>query len=384
MSAPSALARSRAAAEFDFAVVGGGIVGTSLAYGLAQEGRRVVVLDEGDTAFRASRGNFALIWLQSKGFGMPDYSRWTRRSVALWPRLADDLAAETGIDMALEQRGGFQLYLDEAGLAAQVRALDGLFAELGNDHFPVEAMDNSALARMLPAIGPDVAGGTYCPLDGHVNVLRLFGALHEACRRRGVSYRPNAAVETIRPGAGGFALATAVGTVTAERLVLAAGLGNAALAPMVGLTAPVHPERGQILVTEKLARFLDYPIGTIRQTDEGSVMIGASKEDAGFDTRTRTDVLSDLASDAVRMFPRLAKARVVRTWGALRVMSPDGFPIYQSSAAAPGAFLVTCHSGVTLAAVHALDLAPRLAEGALPEGFAVFGPERFRRVSQAA
>ena len=265
-----------------------------------------------------------------------------------------------------------------------MKALNDLADELGGAFVPVEAMDRRALARLLPAIGPDVVGGTYCPLDGHLNALRLFGALHEACRRRGVSYRPFWQADAILPQAGGFVVRAQGGTVAAERLVLAAGLGNARLAPMLRLSAPVRPERGQIIVTERLERFLEYPIDTLCQSDEGSVMIGASNEDAGFDTRTSVDVLADLACDAVRMFPRLAHARIVRTWGALRVMSPDGFPIYQQSTEHPGAFVVACHSGVTLAAAHALELAPHLARGGLPPFLEVFHPRRLRDVPQAA
>jgi glycine/D-amino acid oxidase-like deaminating enzyme len=77
------------------------------------------------------------------------------------------------------------------------------------------------------------------------------------------------------------------------------------------------------------------------------------------------------------MFPLLGRANVVRSWAALRVMTPDGFPVYAQSPQHPGAFLVTCHSGVTLAAVHGLDLAPMLARGRLAADLAPFRAERF-------
>ena len=83
----------------------------------------------------------------------------------------------------------------------------------------------------------------------------------------------------------GFRLRTPSGEHRAEKVVLAAGVANARLAPMVGLEARVRPQRGQIVVTERLARFLDYPVVTVRQTDEGSVMMGDSLEEVGFDDR---------------------------------------------------------------------------------------------------
>ena len=142
---------------------------------------------------------------------------------------------------------------------------------------------------------------------------------------------------------------------------------------MVGLDVPVRPQRGQIVITEKAAPFLNYPVVTIRQTDEGGVMMGDSLEEAGFDDRVGLGVVGTIAQRAVRMFPLLGSLNVVRTWAALRVMTPDGFPIYEESKSHPGAFVATCHSGATLPANHALTLAPSIAEGRLPpeqlEGF---------------
>lgn len=366
--------------ERDFVVIGGGVVGMCIAFGLIRKGLKVTVLDEGDRALRASRGNFALVWLHTKGIGTPEYSKWTRRSVSLWKQFADELKAASSIDVGLEQRGGFLLCLSEEELQGRIRARGQLQHELGEDHHPLEILRRNQLAAMLPALGPEVVGGSFCPLDGHVNALRLFGALHRACELRGVVYRPNSTVERITPVQNGFEVQLPGEKLSTPRIVLAAGLGNANLAPMVGMSAPVRGERGQIIVTERLDRFLDYPVGNVRQTDEGGVMIGASKEDADFDTLTSTPVLADLASDAVRMFPVLSRARVVRTWSALRVLSPDECPIYDQSKVYPGAFLVTCHSGITLAAAHALDLAADLAEGLLPRRLDIFSARRFSNV----
>ena len=77
--------------EFDFAVIGGGLVGAAIAWGLAGRGRSVAMIDEGDLAYRASRGNFALVWVQSKGGGMSPYAVWTRQSADVWRPLAQAL-----------------------------------------------------------------------------------------------------------------------------------------------------------------------------------------------------------------------------------------------------------------------------------------------------
>jgi hydrogen cyanide synthase HcnC len=380
MTSPVVAKKNR---TYDVAVIGGGLVGAATAYGLAREGARVVVLDEGDIAFRASRGNFALVWVQSKGLGMAEYAGWSKASSDRWSTLAAILQDETGIDVSHHRPGGFMLCLSEEELQGRIDAMRRLHNQPEMVKYPYEILDHDETRRRLPAIGPDVVGSVYCPLDGHVNSLRLFRALHVGLRKLGAEYRPNAAVETIRPEAGGFVVQGPWGEVGVDKVVLAAGLGNARLGPMVGLNAPVKPSKGQIIVTERAAPFLHYPMATVRQTDEGSVMIGDSQEDIGFDTVVSSPVISLMAQRAVRMFPAIATLNVVRTWSALRVMSPDGFPIYDQSESCPGAFVVTCHSGVTLAANHVLKVAKDILAGSLPEELAPFSSRRFD-VSAAA
>ncbi len=364
-------------ADFDVAVVGGGLVGAALAWGMARAHQRVVVLDEGDIAHRASRANFALVWVQSKGLGMPDYAAWTKRSSDAWQNLAQELEQATGIDVAFSRPGGFTLALSEAELEARARMLQRLHNQPNMVRYPYEMLDRDALLERLPHIGPEVLGASYCPLDGQCNSLRLLHAFHAGMRQLGAEYRPSHVVHAIDYHNGVFFLRNSSTAVRAEKLVLAAGIGNAHLAPMVGLKAPVRPQRGQLVVTERAERFLDYPLVTIRQTDEGTVMLGDSQEEAGLDDSVGLGVTSAIASRAVRMFPLLKSLNVVRTWAGLRVMTQDGFPIYDESSSRPGAFLATCHSGVTLAAAHALVLAPMIAAGSLSADLDVFSARRF-------
>jgi hydrogen cyanide synthase HcnC len=369
--------------DFDTAVIGGGLVGSAIAYGLVRLGERVVLLDEGDIAWRAARGNFGLVWVQSKGQGLAPYASWTQLSARRWPELAADLRAKTGVDVALEQPGGLHLCLSERELEYRVTYMNRLVNQPGFERYPYDVLDRSGVERLFPGVGPQVVGGIYTALDGHVNPLKLLRALQSAFGARGGTYRANAKVDRLAREGERFVLDTPQGRLSATRIVLAAGLGNAGLASQVGLDIPVRPQRGQLIALERVRRFMHYPMSTLRQTDEGTVLIGDSQEEAGFNTTIGTAVLATLADRARRIYPQLADVRVVRTWAALRVMSPDGFPVYEQSRSAPGAFAATCHSGVTLAAAHALDLAPRIAGGDLGAAMAPFTSERFH-VSKAA
>lgn len=363
--------------ECEMVVVGGGLVGAALAWGLARIGIRTVVLDGEDLDARASRANFALVWVQGKGVDAPRYALWSKASAELWPVFSDALAADTGIDVVLRQRGAFSFALCRRELDDLCRDLEAIADQTCGKAAPYEVLSAAETRARVPAVGGDVVGSVYSSADGHVNSLRLFRALHVGMKHRGVDYRAHHAVERIEPAADGFRLAGRWGQLSARRIVLAAGLDNARLAPMVGLSTPLVCSKGQILVTEKCRPFFDHASATIRQADEGGVMIGDSEETASRTVATNQDISTVLANRAVRVFPGLADLNVVRSWAGFRVKTQDGLPIYEQSASHPGAFVAVCHSGVTLAANHALVLASQIAAGALSPDLAPFHSRRF-------
>lgn len=361
---------------FDVAVVGGGLVGAALAYGLVKSGASVVMLDEGDDAFRASRGNFGLVWVQSKGDGFSEYAHWTRHSADIWPDFAAMLNEETGLSTQYEKPGGLHFcFTDEEmdlrrSLLMRMHNVPGL-TDYGR------MLDQQEVRDLVPGIGPEVIGAAWSPHDGHANPLKLLRTLHKALDQRRAEYLPGHPVTNILSSRDGFEIQTPHRTLRCAKVVLAAGLGNRKLGAFVGLDVPVTPLKGQILVTERTDPFLPMPTHVIRQTDEGTVMMGDSHEDCGFDTTSSTDVIADISRHAIRTFPKLAELSLVRSWAALRVMTPDGFPLYQQSQLYPGAFSVNCHSGVTLAGAHALALAPMIVRGGLDPQVTAFSGERF-------
>jgi glycine/D-amino acid oxidase-like deaminating enzyme len=354
----------------DLIVIGGGLVGGAIAWGAQAQGAKVILLDEGDIAFRAARGNFGLVWIQGKGAGMAPYAHWTQSSAALWPQLAASLHATTGVDTALHQPGGLAFCLSDDEYQSRESMIRRMHNESGD--IGTRMLSRQEVRDMVPGLGDDVVGASYCPIDGHASPLFLLRALHQS-----LDYRPRRKVERIDAAPDSFTVHCGAESFLAPKLVIAAGLGSRDLAPMVGLNMPVSPLQGQIIVTERMQKLIDYPTHMLRQTDEGTVMLGDSQEDVGFDITTRVGVLQKIAERNTRVFPALKEASIIRTWAALRVMSPDGFPIYEQSERYPGAFSATCHSGVTLAGAHALSLAPAIMGGTLPDSLAAFGSARF-------
>jgi glycine/D-amino acid oxidase-like deaminating enzyme len=362
--------------QSDYVVIGGGVVGLSIAWGLLKRGRHVTIIDGDDGSFRASRGNFGLVWVQSKGLNHPIYAKWNQSSAKEWGDFAAELKDSTGFDVALEQNGGYDLHFSEETLQTQVQKYQILKDKLGGD-YPFEVLDHTQLLNEEPSIGASVVGAILHHQDGHVNPLKLLKALVDDVKRMGGQCLVGKSVVDVEHNKF-FVVKCADGTqVQSLKVLLCAGLGAMSLGPKLGFLAPIRPQRGQILVTEKLPKFINRPSLIARQVEDGGVQIGVSNEEVGFDDNVTVDGISAIASLAVKAHPALSKAQLVRTWGALRVMSKDGLPIYQQSKTMPGAYLLTCHSGVTLAAAHSRFLPAWLENDPLAPNLEVFSEDRF-------
>ena len=361
----------------DVVVIGGGIVGASVAFGLANLGLKPLLLDEGDNAFRASRGNFGLVWVQGKGLDCPEYAQWSRHSAGLWPGFARDLHERTGVDTGYERPGGVLLHMSAEEAHRSEAALAEIRRQCGDRPYEYEILDRMQLAEMLPGLGPTVYNGAYSPREGHVNPLYLMRALHTAMLGLGGAYRPDHRVDRIAREAGGYVVHSSGGMFSTARVVICAGLDTRRLAAQVGLDAPVRAIAGQVAVSERAAVTLPMPTNLVRQTREGSLMVGFTVDDLGLDTTTRVDRTRNIAALAVRAFPWLGDLRLVRSWACLRIMTGDGFPIYDEAPGFPGVHVVTCHSGITLAAAHALEIAPWIAGRSPAAGQERFSTGRF-------
>lgn len=362
----------------DTIVVGAGMVGAAIGRGLAKSGVNVVVLDGADEAERAARANFALVWGQSKGDSLPDYARWTRESLHLWPLFQDELLNETGIYCHYFGEGGLHLCMSEKELQERRDLFDRMRGVDGPHRLDLRVLDRKETEELAPGIGPDVLGAGFCGQDGHVSPHALLLAMQRSILRNGGTVLSNHQVTEISEKAGIWTVRAAGRLFQAPAIVLAAGSANKGLGRMIGLDIPVFPLKGQILVSERLSPRLGMPTHKVRQTDSGTILLGDSKEpDAGSDDRSSQEVISDIARRCIRMFPWLAEVNLVRAWGGIRSMTEDSFPIYDTFPGAPGLFAANCHSGVTLAAVHAMRLGPMIAEAVVTPQVAAMSARRF-------
>ena len=257
---------------YDLIVIGGGLVGGAIAWGAAAKGASVALLDQGDIAFRAARGNFGLVWVQSKGAGMPAYAHWTRTSSELWPELAGAMASATGIDVALRQPRRVRVLPQRRGIGRPRRAA-APHAQRKRRHRHAHAGPRRG---PRDGAGPGRSRGRRIVLsDRWPRHIRSICCAHCMPRCCNMAARTCPAARSMRSMPRRTTSPSALApNASPRKLVIAAGLGSRDLAPMVGLSMPVTPLRGQIIVTERLRPFLDYATTCCRQTVEGSVMLG--------------------------------------------------------------------------------------------------------------
>jgi len=352
--------------EQDIIVIGGGVTGAALAYGLAGKGLRVTVLDAPTETNRATLANVGLIWCQSKFLHMPEYAKWGFMSSKLFPALTAELDEITGGDIPVKYEGGIIPVLSADEYQTRGDYIVKLREALGE--YDGCMIDRTELEKKLPKIqwGPEVCGAAWCENDGLIDPLQLVHALRVALPRVGVNYCRTLVLD-VSPHAGGYRVTTSDGTWYSQKLVLAAGLANRRFAQFALRSLPIYPDKGQVLLTERMPFVMPCPVLGVTQTFGGTVIIGFRHEKAGHHIDVVPRDVTPEAEWALRVWPELGKKRVIRAWSALRVMPEDKMAIYSRLPGHPNVTLVNTHSAITMAAAHARLLPDFIMGGDLPE-----------------
>ena len=330
-------------ASFDVVIVGGGVTGAAVGYGLAKRGVKTCLVDAVPTFSRASRANMGLIWCQSKALGCPQFVRWGFASSRAYGNLAAELKELSGIDTGYAPTGGIIPCLGEAELEARAQFIEKLRAE-----------------------------------TGYVDPLHLMFAFRKSFVRLGGTLFAGERVSEVKPSGKGYTLVCGGRTLECGKVVLAAGLGVRKLAAQLGTDIPVFPNKSQVMLLERIpADVLPIPLLGIARTFGGTVMIGAAHENMGMDRRLTPEVLAANAQWAVRVWPELERKRILRFWTGLRVWPKDAYPIYDRIPGHENAFVFAMHSAVSLAAILEQALPDYVMGKPLPPDGAIFGLSRF-------
>lgn len=339
--------------DYDTIVIGGGIIGNSIAYYLSEaKSDGILVLDQKFPLCGTSGSTQAWIWIHSKSPSW--YAEISLYSAELYGYLQRKIG-----DFEFDHSGGISPFFTETE-REQALHLAEVQAEVGIE---IQVLTREEALAREPALSPKIAGAMYSPADGNVNPMRLLEQYMRASGKNGVTFDYYDPVIGIEKQQEAFIVTTSQNVYHCKKLVLSAGIWTRQLGKMLGIDIPIKPVRGQIIITEPLPPLFKHTLSIMRQANNGEVLIGNSQENVGLDRRSTLDVIIETANMGIKYVPALAKARVVRSFGGIRVMPEDGFPILGSVPGTDNLYVAALHSGITLAPLVGTLMAELITEG---------------------
>lgn len=310
----------------DVIVVGGGVIGLSVAYELAGQGVSVQVLDQGPIGQEASWAGAGILPPGNAAFSLSPEQRLRSLSHARWASLTEELRSATEIDNGYRLCGGMELRLEGRAdaLAAEAEAWRAEGVEVAETSI-------EDIRRREPGISSEAVAGYRQPGLAQVRNPRHVKALIAGCTLRGVRLCPGTPVLGFdRHAEKIVGVKTPGPTFRAGTFCLCAGAWSAGLAESVKLPIPVRPVRGQIVLLSAqpvpFTHVLQSGSRYLVPRPDGRVLVGSTEEDAGFEKRNTAGAVADLIRFAGRLVPSLLEAGVERCWSGLRPGSPDGLP----------------------------------------------------------
>lgn len=362
------------------------MVGLGVAWRLAGLGRRVTLLERGRTGRGATHAAAGMLSPALEiGFEELDLYALSRESLRRWPAFARALERAAGRSVGYRDEGALDVATDRDEAAALRRR----FRFQQAHGVPVEWLAGDAAQELEPLLAPGLPGAVFAPGDHQVDNRALAAALAEAARRAGVRILEDAPVAAVLPREAGPAVRLASGdTLGARAVVLAAGAWSRGVEGLAPAAPPVRPLKGQMLALRMAAPLalrlvVRSPEAYLVPKADGRLVVGATSEEQGFDTRVTAGGLYRLLEGAVRVVPAVEELELAETWAGLRPASRDHAPILGRSAH-PGVVYATGHyrHGILLAPVTADEVAAdvhALLDGHPPpsDALAPFSPRRF-------
>ena len=374
----------------EFLVVGGGIIGLSAAWRLAQAGGEVVLLDPAPASGATAVAAGMLAPVTEAHYGEEELLALNLESRAAWPSFAAELEAASGESVGYNASGTLAIGYDPSDKAA-LDELHRFQQKLSLESTPLTA---SACRRLEPALSPAIRGGLDVPGDHQVDPRRVASALLGACREAGVVLERTAAARLLVSSDRAIGVAGEDGReFRAATTVLAAGWRSGELTGLPeGLRPPVRPVKGQ-LCRLRLDERVPRPARTLRALvrgsfvylvprEDGELVCGATSEEMGTDRRVTAGAVYQLLRDAQAILPSILEAELVETLAGFRPGSPDNAPLVGPSGL-EGLVLATGHfrHGILLAPVTAAIVVELISSG-LGEGWQArpaLDPRRFTR-----
>ena len=352
--------------SYDVVVIGGGVIGTAVAFYLSTINLEVCLIERGDIASGTSSKCDGNILIMDKQPGLD--TKMTHLSQLLY----EELQRTLDYDFEYTQRGSLYFIESEEEMAIA----ESYIRTQAADGYPMQMMDYKEIHEAEPFTAEDVVGGVRVGCDASLNPMALSYGLTMGAAKNGAKILCHCKVEAINLDREGAVekVVTDKGSINTKRVVNCAGVWAPDIGNMVGVDIPVYPRQGQILVSEKC-----FPVGhqkimefgyiaaklaqenyerkidpglqkmgialVFEPTAHNNFLIGSSRTLVGFSTKVTHEVMRGLATRAIRFFPVLKDINVIRSYAGLRPYVPDHYPIISEVDQVPGFYIAAGHEG---------------------------------------
>jgi len=380
----------------DVVIVGGGVIGCSIAYFLRKTGVEVMVIEREEIAAESSAAAGGLITQLGGLAGPPPFTALMLESWSLFATLIAELEDASGVDIGYRQTGCLRAMLDEDE-NEQMRKLVPVCQSMGID---MQWLTRGEAREMIPMLTSRVLGAAYAPQVGSISASVMTRAYAAAARSLGGVISEHLQVTGFTTHASRLTSVQTVGgeTIACNHLVIAAGSWSTNCGEWLGVDIPVHPARGQILALRQPERplkhtlmvgasamLVKYGLGSdlfLVPKPDGTIYVGSTVEHVGFDKNLTVGGIAALLTGVIQIAPELANAPIVKMWTGLRPWSADGYPILGRAPGWENVSVATGHGGIGLeaSAVTGKVIAELVTTGQVPERIRTFGLERFARI----
>ena len=362
----------------DILVIGAGVIGCAAAHEFARRGASVEVVDDrapGMGATQASAGMLAPYLEATSGVPLD----LAVRGLRAWDEFIPRVSSDSGAAFGYQRTGTLSVALDDTAFDS----LTAVAATLNAHGIEAALLDAGSVQVNEPALSVDVRGGLLIPSHGYVNAHELTRTLAAAARLHGARILEHGRVTRVARSGDDFSVVTERGPLTADIVIVAAGSWSGAIDIEEADRMQVHPVRGQLLRLgwsgEPLTRIVWGETCYLVPWADGTLLVGATVEDVGFDERNTVDGVLGLLEAAITLVPRVAHAAFLSARAGLRPGTPDDLPIIGPSPSVPGLWYATGHyrNGVLMAPLTATLLADAVLDGKIDPVLESTAPQRF-------
>jgi glycine oxidase len=365
----------------DVVIVGGGVIGCSIAYHLSKSGVDVAVFERGEIGAEASSAATGLLAPLGPLSGPGPFADLLLTSFALFHTLVPELEEASGIKLEYEQSGALRVVRNAKHIPKLHKRMQA-WQPLG---LQMHWLTGEETRQREPLLTPEVCAAIYAPEESQIKASHVVKSFSLAAANQGATFYSHREITGIqRHNSRVIGVYTAQGERFAcNHLVIATGAWAAQSSTWLDITLPLIPQRGQVLSLHQPSPPLRHTIfgeaAYITPKSGHTVIVGATKEDTGFDKQLTAGGIAWLLNTAIRLVPVLESSPLEQMWTGLRPRTPDNQPILGPAPGWENVTLAVGHGsvGITLSAITGKTIAELIIKGEVPKIAQPFSLERF-------